>query len=56
VSSYRKGPWIGKISYRNRLKTPFALNKAQGHIKKRNNFFGTIMEFYTSAALTVTTS
>jgi hypothetical protein len=40
VPSYRKESWIEKISYRNRLKMPFALNKTQGHIKARKYFFG----------------
>jgi hypothetical protein len=39
VPSYRKESWIGKISSRNKLKTPFALNKAQEHMKARKNFF-----------------
>jgi len=55
VPSYWKESWIEKISSRKRLKTPFALNKALGHTKARKIFW-TMMEFYTSAALTVTTS
>ena len=39
VPSYRKESWIGKISSRIRLKTPFAQNKAQVYIKERKIFW-----------------